>query len=197
VRLDLSRLPHDVTRAERAALFAALLIAHENEHGLMWTTYPDLQAALDITKHEHLRSAVSKLEDRRYLRRVDPRIYVIKSPFFGGGCCVCGDPKVHLTSHHCGVHFQTDARKDRSWKRIAIDTWERGVVAGRGNMNIANSVHVKTGQPLWGHSEDGAPGTGSGSGEGIIPFYVSQGLMPDSMLRLAKRARTGGGAIDD
>jgi hypothetical protein len=197
VRLDLSRLPHDVTRAERSALFAALLIAHENEHGLMWTTYPELQRALDIAFHDPLRRTVQKLEARGYLRRTDPRIYVLKSPLFMGGCSVCGDPRLHLSTKFCATHFQTDARKDRAWKKIAIDAWERGVVDGRSNMHIANSVHVKTGQPLWGHSEDGAPGTGSGSGEGIIPFYVSQGLMPDSMLRLAKRARSGGGAIDD
>lgn len=78
-----------------------------------------------------------------------------------------------------------------------MDIWQTGAAEGLADMAIAYRIHVATGRTLWGSSIEGEQGSGTGSGEGVIPAMVELGLFPPSMLEYAKRARRGGGASDE
>jgi hypothetical protein len=193
---------HTLTASAQSVLFYCLLNCDEDAPHLVPGGVKTIALTLGIrpTNMHRLFDEIDAMNPRPLQRIGRTRSRAVRVSLTSSvrliGCAICGDPK-HLSTRFCPSHFQSHGRNDRAWKVKALEIYERGEARGDSNMNIAYAVHTRTAQPLWGTSEEGAPGTGSGSGEGIIPFFVRAELFPESMLRLAKRARSGGGAIDE
>lgn len=112
-------------------------------------------------------------------------------------CVTCGDPVSGIRgAQHCAACMQGE-RSDRAWKPIALRIAVHGRALGHSDTKIVYSAHVKTGQRIVSYGDEGQ-GSGSGRGEGIVNFYVAEGIMPESMLKLgAGRGHAIGEGADD
>jgi hypothetical protein len=142
------------------------------------------------------RAIVAELESYRLVRRVGhttaQRIFllVLRESVSGDGCEICGQPRATLRgARRCPRCVQLQRRE---WKGEALELWRSLAGRGRSDMNIAWHISKRLNRPLWGRSEDGEQGSGSGDGEGVIPALVELGVFPQSMLEVARLARAGG-----
>lgn len=194
-------LPKTLSRAARAALFAAMHVADEN--GL--TSVMEIADLLDVTD-ANMKKALVELEQHGFARRLgragsaltgDGRTRLVRvaySKIFVGGwqtCLHCPRPVVRGAEkpRYCATCMATVVRHDRQWKATAVELWARGR-KGESEALIAYRINTNTGQPLFvrrSTKDDDDRGK-----EGIVPWMISMGMFVDPMWAEKMRARAAG-----
>jgi len=218
--LSLEDLPRDLSRQARAALVFCLLRCRtdtfeiEAKDGMTpyqriakWCGWDDVSTA---------RRAVAELEKYNLVRRSGTaekwRLTVIFrdsrafSPTPPPACEVCGDePSKMRGARRCP---RCNQGKRREWKAqvmgIVHEAWRSGVTDDSliiqrcyNTVRRVDTDGVMHAIPRWGRVSDegGAGGRDGGDGaasEGLVPAMVEMGLIDESWLDTAKRARRGG-----
>lgn len=158
-----------------------------------------IRALLGDVERKHVIAALDDLERDRLIKRVGhtrgQRLFVlVLVPFSSDAdqrrCEVCEEPVARMRgAKRCPKCIQIQRRE---WKSELLTIWRNGQRQGWSDDKIAFTAHVRLKRPLWGYAEDGVQGSGSGSGEGIVPALVEMGLVDASMMERARFARRGG-----
>lgn len=163
---DVLHLPRDLSKAERAALFAALLLA-DDETGEVLGGKGALMKVLDVSDAEHFRETVVGLEDDGFLRRGGQphgtRVWVVLSRFFPGVCFGCRDAIER--GKWCPNCRQRLGRRDRAWQPRAIVL----AVEGKSPSEIALALN----RPLWVNRREDQYGEGDDGGA-VVPFLLAE-----------------------
>lgn len=142
--------------------------------------------------------AVAELVEARLLKRVSTgagnahRLVVVeeKDRKRKKACEVCGAPVNERMrgAKRCPACVQPQRRE---WKGDLLAIWHNAQALGWDDWKVAYTAHVRLKRPLWGRSEEGVAGSGSGDGEGVVNAGVALGIFPSTMLDNARRARRG------
>lgn len=185
-----------MTRRERLALFAALLLCdeHASHPREVQGGMRELRRLTSSMEPEHFRKTVQMLERRGYLRRYRSkvgtrfrtRIFVAYTVFLHGdsarrceNCLEALPLTLRSAARWCDGCRQTVGRSDRAWQIKAIDL----CVEGKSPTEIRTALK----RPLW-----RAPDSDNQS-SAIVPFLLSEGLLGEQWREALRRALEGGG----
>lgn len=211
VHFPLERIPRDLSRPARTALFAICLNCNEETGEVEATDEFTPQQLIALwcgwEKRDSTIAAITELEAHRLVCRVGrtrgQALFLLVLAQKGRTVCeVCGGKAFGLRgARYCATCTQG---RRREWKGEVLEVWRRGKIAGLHDSAIIQRAYNKVRRidadgvehviPRWGRTSDeggggGRTGGDGASSEGLIPAMVEMGLIGDEWLDLAKKAR--------
>lgn len=204
-------------RAARLALFALQLNCDEEtgeftggtHNGKEETATARLARICGWYSEAAAYAALATLEKHRMIHRSGHgkrrRLFVVLSgSLLHAGefprCEICGEERQKIRgAKTCAACLQGPVR--RGWKAQALEIWRLGKLRGDTDSAIVYAAHnkvrrvdadgVKHAIPLWGRSEEGVAGSGSGAGESLVAAMIEMGLLDESWATVARHGRRG------